>query len=518
MSVKFSDVCKIAGPDDIAISHNPGATLFGFWPLEEDFSVNYLYTLKASELSQHDQLENCNLLIYADVPVDQGQYMIESLNCIISQSEEDFAKLQARVRTLFDDEARIENYTQELVRSSQQENSILQMMNICYNQVSNPILLTDASFCPLHHIGVRETVMDATIEFGMKQNYFSLGLFNEFTNGTHHYPDTEYPQLQIVDPYPEGLSESQIIVCPVISQKQVISYLAMFAYNHAFSDADKKCLIILSDFVSLISADQTSDSYSVSAQIEDFLISVLSQRLIDEDAIEQRCNTYHLNTTDSHVLLCIQPSVLELPKEKILSNLKRQLWQNFNVNLMASYMGSLYLVIESDHLSYQDDFIRFLQENDCICAVSLPFNKYTRLYMSYQQTLACMTMHTAFRLEEPVIRFSEWKYTYMILRFQEVCSLTDLINDDVKYLFELDTQKDSNLTMTLFSYILNRQDITNTAKYLHMHYNTVKYRLQKITDLTNIDFGDPDIMYQIILSEKVLHLMDLLEHRRNDPI
>ena len=124
----------------------------------------------------------------------------------------------------------------------------------------------------------------------------------------------------------------------------------------------------------------------------------------------------------------------------------------------------------------------------------------------------------AFRLKNAVMFYDDWKLTHMFLQFQEICGIEDMIHRDVQILREWDREKGSELTETLFSYVHHKQDITMAAKELHLHYNTLKYRIQKIQELTNIDFGSYKYMFHIIVSEKALHLMNLLKHETDQPV
>lgn len=98
-------------------------------------------------------------------------------------------------------------------------------------------------------------------------------------------------------------------------------------------------------------------------------------------------------------------------------------------------------------------------------------------------------------------------FVEIMLSFRDKTNLENLIHPIVKFLSTLDSEKNSNLTETLFCYLQHNQDINLTSKALHIHYNTLKYRIKRISELTNIDFHDSDLLFKIQLTQKVLQII-----------
>lgn len=390
--IVFSDICNAEGVNDMTFSQNPGKNLLGFWPATPKLSSDYLYALKASELPDHEPLDNCNLLIYADIALDPVYYNIASLNFIVTQSQKEFDELKYRVQNIFDNQAKINDYAYSLLMICQRESNVQKLLNVCYNHVLNPILFLDASLCLHEHSGAYPGMQEAVIRYCLDEKRMPRAFLKEIPDGSLNYQDPDYPELLLIDSNIKGLSDRQIVLCGIMRQNKIMGYLAMFAYNHSITNINKEFLIILSDFIAIAIDSKSLPDNNIYSQIEDFLISVLSKRLTDENAIEQRCNAYHLNHADSYILCSVKSSFSEMAKEKI-SYLKRQIRQLFSRCAPVFYNGLLILVIETETLyQFQDSLLRFLADNDCICAASIPFRSYTQLVKAYQQTIACLDM------------------------------------------------------------------------------------------------------------------------------
>jgi DNA-binding PucR family transcriptional regulator len=81
-----------------------------------------------------------------------------------------------------------------------------------------------------------------------------------------------------------------------------------------------------------------------------------------------------------------------------------------------------------------------------------------------------------------------------IFRYLEMISnhhtKTNYINTDLETLQKKDLESQTKLLQTLEIYLLNNCRIKPTSEQLYIHTNTLKYRLNQITDLTSIDFDD----------------------------
>jgi DNA-binding PucR family transcriptional regulator len=77
----------------------------------------------------------------------------------------------------------------------------------------------------------------------------------------------------------------------------------------------------------------------------------------------------------------------------------------------------------------------------------------------------------------------------MISLFAEHNDPGVFIHPAVFQLQEYDAQYNSDLFYTLKEYLINNQNMSLTANKLHIHYNSLKYRIRKLTELTNLEIN-----------------------------
>ena len=78
---------------------------------------------------------------------------------------------------------------------------------------------------------------------------------------------------------------------------------------------------------------------------------------------------------------------------------------------------------------------------------------------------------------------------------------------------QYDEINNTNYYHTLFLYLKNNQNSTLTAKDLFIHRNTMLYRINKIKELTNIDFSNTEETFQVLLSYKIMNYINKLDNK-----
>ena len=75
--------------------------------------------------------------------------------------------------------------------------------------------------------------------------------------------------------------------------------------------------------------------------------------------------------------------------------------------------------------------------------------------------------------------------------------LLSYIPESLHKLYEYDKQKNGDLINTLECYLNNKQSVKQTSKQIFVHYRTVVYRLQKIADVSGMDYDNATEMLTV---------------------
>ncbi|MGI6142537.1 MAG: PucR family transcriptional regulator [bacterium] len=91
-----------------------------------------------------------------------------------------------------------------------------------------------------------------------------------------------------------------------------------------------------------------------------------------------------------------------------------------------------------------------------------------------------------------IVPFSELGIYRLLLRFTQREDLEEFYQRTVGILVEFDAQQDSHLVPTLEALVANNGQMQKAAESFNIHYNTLKYRLQKIKELTGLDWHEAE--------------------------
>lgn len=84
----------------------------------------------------------------------------------------------------------------------------------------------------------------------------------------------------------------------------------------------------------------------------------------------------------------------------------------------------------------------------------------------------------------------------------------DVVQETLGALLEYDAQHGTDLVHTLSSYLLHRTNVSLTARTLHLHRQSLLYRLNKIETLTGRILDNPDDLFLLELCARLLGSMD----------
>lgn len=516
MSITFSQFCPTASKQYKLITPAPNRVIIGSGNLgneEAHFVADYLYLGNASQLPNPSFLLNCNLLLFEDVKVGVEYYQVHSLNMIITKDINSFEKMKEHVRDVFDMQIRINDFAYGLLNMCQRGASAQELLNEGYTALGNPILFLDSSLCLVCHAGAECVSDEPVIEQTLARGYITPEYFDAVVEENQKNPDIDFSELIL---WERDFLKHRLMAGRIIRNNRLMGYLKLFECNHPITALDKQYLIILCQFVA-IAITETSDRFtSGNSILEGLLTSMLEMRIENKTAIEERMKFFNFDLLDSMAAITVDYSQ-KMKNPDILYLIKKRLQNHFNKNTIVIFQSRIVILLDSKDMAYTlspanlASFEKLLTEIKCTAGISMTFHSISDFYSHYKQSEACLDICNKLSLQNKINKYDDLKLIHMFLQFDKTCPLENLIHKDVKHLLEIDKYKNSDLVPTLFCFVRHRQDITTASKEMHLHYNTMKYRINRILELTDIDFDNYQLMFQIIVSEKVLSLLNQLD-------
>lgn len=167
-----------------------------------------------------------------------------------------------------------------------------------------------------------------------------------------------------------------------------------------------------------------------------------------------------------------------------------------------------------DITTFDDDWNALnntLEKNNARMGISMLFSDATKLHIGYKQALAALNCGAAQYPERTYYMYSRFYLDDMLQHYSDVIPITDVY---IRYLDRLmdDSGSSCSNIKLLYYYLCSERNISLTAKNVHMHRNSVIYRIQKIQDLLSLDLDDPDVRLRLMISYKILELLHKIPH------
>ncbi len=466
-----------------------------------------LYLCKTSQLMKAGAPQGGMLLAVEDAPLPDGFGQSEECTVLKLPSHAPLEDVFDAVEGCFNDAVYVADCTARLLQACRQNRGVQALMDLGYEMLGNPLLLVDISLCFVAHAG-GNTVKDEPLwEWTLSKGYVT----EEYVNSVMIEAGDRQMTEQDAFIWEKGLLNHTQLVGRVMRGNIPLAYLKVLSYNKPISETDQKILGVLCGFMAMALPDTNDGHPSEAPLVESFLTALLNQKLYDNDAIEERVRRFNLKFYDNLYIIVVELGDTMKGQSDRLFHFKRKL-QNFlnrdTLTIYVNYLVVVYDTKEEQMLTAQEEenFRKLLSTYGASAGVSLPFKRLYEVPEQYKRAVTALNIAHQLKKKDRLYAYSDCILEHMLLIFSERADMMNLVHPAVLALMESDEKKKGSLWETLVAYLNHNQDIIQTSKALHIHYNTLKYRLKRIVELTGLDLLDSQTVFWLQLSERTLDI------------
>lgn len=292
-------------------------------------------------------------------------------------------------------------------------------------------------------------------------------------------------------------AQQRYLAARIRRKNHVLGHVIVLERNSSFSAEDQALLPDICKTIGFALAPDT-DMDQLSERHGHLFLEILEGRLQDASAIEARVQSANLHLPTSMTLLLFRPvsDAEHIPARHLRERLKRV------------FPDGVSIVREDDVILVVSAAAEDLEEN---AASATPFGT-TSVGASYPFT-SLASLKRAFEQAEAAVRLSgSEKHTAGLTRYQDVVAMH--LGECVSATKELDVfehpavelliaagkQDKADYVRDIETYLYCGRNASAAAKALHVHKNTMYYRLQRIQDIAGIDLSDAATCFALQLS------------------
>ena len=112
------------------------------------------------------------------------------------------------------------------------------------------------------------------------------------------------------------------------------------------------------------------------------------------------------------------------------------------------------------------------------------------LQKSFQDASKCITLAEKLHRHQEVLWYDKLGFYRLLMSFENQELLESYCEEVIGGLIQYDEENHTELVETLKEYFLQNCNLQNTSEKMFIHRNTIKYRLQRIEQLTGKSFHD----------------------------
>ncbi len=131
------------------------------------------------------------------------------------------------------------------------------------------------------------------------------------------------------------------------------------------------------------------------------------------------------------------------------------------------------------------------------------------LHYYYNQALEALRLAKKSLGEKKIRHFNDFVVDQFIEKNIDEIKRRKFLEQSLGGLFKYDEKNNTDLILTLSTWIEHNYNISKTSRHMFTHRNTILYRLEKISSILNVNLEDSDDLLKLHLAIKIYRLLKL---------
>lgn len=392
---------------------------------------------------------------------------------------------------------------QSFLEASSSRRDLQNFVSIAAELSGCPVFLLSPSFHVLKCVGDCEKWPEKLIKADILSNEDIEGkLSANGGNNYHHFKDRQGRSFHIYS---------------IMREENPLAYLLIIDENGRAVDFEyilSRAAENISFLITIIRQYDTGPTSDFAL----FLHDIVEQKIISAPEILERLEAlpYPPRQRRRFAVIMFEDNKNLIPYDFILAQL-RDVFPDYN---MAFFRGEIVILICEDERIFNVEL-----DEKRINEILAPYNGFmcighatsdlTKIRTQYLLTRHALVVAKKLRHKQDsgtrLFRFGQYA-TYVLIdmfahRFQEIHGNNDILylgHPAVVKITRYDRQHNNNLRDVLYAYLMNDRNLVKTAEAMHMHRNTVFYKINQIKELIGMDLEDGRLQQDFLLTCQII--------------
>ncbi|MDQ4033640.1 MAG: helix-turn-helix domain-containing protein [Actinomycetota bacterium] len=225
----------------------------------------------------------------------------------------------------------------------------------------------------------------------------------------------------------------------------------------------------------------------------------------DPETAQDRARALGYDLARPHRVLIVTNGNQRIDHEAFFHAVRRAMRDTGAGSLLTARPGGVAVLCDADHdwEQFRAKIIaRMGSRGNCRVGVGGPCTEPLEFPRSHEQAKLALRMQIATGCPERVSVFEHLGVYQLLSEIANIGSVECFIHRWLGALLDYDTTKDAELVETLFCYLECGGSYDLTAKRLSLHRSTLRYRLQRIREVSGHELHDPDTRFNLQLATR----------------
>lgn len=224
----------------------------------------------------------------------------------------------------------------------------------------------------------------------------------------------------------------------------------------------------------------------------------------DDETVQSRAQGLGYDLGRSHRVVIAEGGGRTRDDDVFFHAVRRAAYDLSVGTLMVARNGAV-LVLASNEVPWEElrqAILRELGGGRCRLGVGGLCERPADFARSHREAELALRMDHAFSRADRATSFDDLGVYRLLCEVQDLDAVERFVRERLGVLLDYDSRKNSDLVRTLTLFLENGGNYIATAEALHVHPSTLKYRLQRIRDISRYDLNDPETRFSLELSTR----------------
>ncbi|MEH7155483.1 PucR family transcriptional regulator [Neobacillus drentensis] len=405
--------------------------------------------------------------------------------------------------------------------------------------INNPILFLDRDWNLLHHVDLEDNKLPLTDYFSLEKGRTVFS--KEFTDSIP-LNINEFKKA-IKRNYQTNGAEIKCRILPVAVSDYIYGYIVVWQTVSELTELD---YIVLMDASRMMALERIKarDIEEIKLKIrQDFFDDLLTGKITSNDNIQTLCDLHGLKSDYMYycIVLDIHSKILTKNDDMIahkykLENIARkcvnfiyEVSRKVNGDITSFYRNNRVIILvgkndftpskaKEEAKIFANElhslFSKEISDTTFLIGIGSQYKTITTLHKSFSEAHEAIRLMKQFDNNTGIAHFEDYSVYHLLGSNIKSHELEDFFMKSLGKVYEHDKLHGTAYLTTLESYFQRNHNLSETAKTLFLHRNTLIYRIEKIKEILSTDLKNAEELLQIQLALKIYRLLPNLQQTK----